>query len=255
MSESLILCEGYHDRAFWKGWLLYLGCTDPSTPAPGSARRSVVLDPWGTRVVAGHYAYSSRTGRFIRVVPCHGKSNVLTEALSRLRQRTTKPLSRLVINVDPDVPAGGTGPGTAGLQSRDVEARLQTIDSAAALNAAGEIDLDSGTTKVSLIRWEAGDPPTRGLPAQETLERLVSAALVAAYPPRAQAVQRWLDGRPAPPGADPKEHAWSYMAGWYAEHGCDDFYSNLWRDPVVVRELEARLVSSGAWPIVQAIAS
>lgn len=29
MTESCIVCEGYHDRAFWAGLLLHLGCIDP----------------------------------------------------------------------------------------------------------------------------------------------------------------------------------------------------------------------------------
>jgi hypothetical protein len=74
-------------------------------------------------------------------------------------------------------------------------------------------------------------------------------------PPAAVSFMNWLDARPGPPPAGPKEHAWSYMAGWHAEHGCEDFYSNLWRDAAIVRELESRLRSSGAWQLAQAMAS
>jgi len=48
MSESVILCEGYHDRAFWAGWLLHLGCTDPGLPSAGKATRTPIFDPWNT---------------------------------------------------------------------------------------------------------------------------------------------------------------------------------------------------------------
>jgi hypothetical protein len=122
------------------------------------------------------------------------------------------------------------------------------------MNPEGEIEVDQGATKVSLVRWEVSDPPAPGLPDKQTLERLASAALAAAYPARAASVQNWLDARPTPPAADPKEHAWSYMAGWYAEHGCEAFYSNLWNDPRVVAELESRLRSSGAWQIATTLA-
>ena len=88
-----------------------------------------------------------------------------------------------------------------------------------------------------------------------SLERLVCAALNAAYPPRANSVQNWLDSRPHPPNPDPKEHAWSYMAGWYADQSCEAFYSSLWIDPQIVTQLESRLRSSGAWQIVESIAS
>ena len=254
MSESVILCEGYHDRAFWKGWLLYLGCTDPGAPAPGQTRRPEVRDPWNKKVAGGDFAYLSKSGRFIRVRPCHGKTNIRPAAHLRLRQRGTEALLRLVINVDPDVGVGGAATGITGLQRQDVEHLARTFDPKATVNADGEIEVDSSATKVALIRWEVNDPPTAGLPDQQTLERLVSAALAAAYPQWAKAVQSWLDTRPDRPPPDPKEHAWSYMAGWYAGHGCEDFYSNLWRDPAVVHELASRLRSSGAWQIADAVA-
>jgi hypothetical protein len=113
----------------------------------------------------------------------------------------------------------------------------------------GEIQIDGGKTVVCLIRWEVADASEPALPDQQTLERLACSAVVAAYPARMAAVAAWLNSRPAPPGADPKDHAWSYMAGWYAEHGCENFYGNLWNDPAIVAELERRLRASGAWQI------
>ncbi len=256
MSESVILCEGFHDRAFWKGWLMHLGRTDPGVPQPGQTKRQVVYDPWKVQVTGGEYAYHSRTDQFIRVRPCRGKgSKILTAARIRLNERTSKPLLRLVINVDADTSAASIPPGPTGLRSQDVFHQVQQIDSGASWNAAGHIEVDGGATTVALIRWETNDPLAPGLPNQQTLERLVSAALAGAYPPRAKTVQDWLNARPNPPPPDPKEHAWSYMAGWYAEHGCEDFYTNLWRDPKVVADLESRLRLSGAWQIAETVAS
>jgi hypothetical protein len=251
MSESVILCEGFHDRAFWDGWLTLLGCNSdgfkPGTPG------FPATDPWGTEVRGGQFAFRSKMGDFLRIRPCNGKSNVLREARIRLTQRTTKPLLRLVLNVDVDTSAAGMAPVT-GLRQQDVLHEVQKIAPAAVLNAVGEIEVDGGATKVCLVRWEASDPPAPGLPDQQTLERLASAALVAAYPARAAAVQNWLDGRPSPPASDPKEHAWSYMAGWHAEHGCEEFYSNLWTDLQVAAQLETRLRASGAWQIAATLA-
>jgi hypothetical protein len=99
-----------------------------------------------------------------------------------LQERGSKPLIRLVINVDPDVPVAGTSTAVSGLQTQDVLQLVRTFDAVAAINAAGEIDMDGGATKVSLIRWEVADPAAPGIPTQQTLERLVSAALVSAYP-------------------------------------------------------------------------
>jgi hypothetical protein len=254
MSESVIYCEGFHDRAFWKGWLTHLGCKDPGVPPAGSSIRQAVVDPWKDSVKGGQFAYHSPGGRFIRVIPCQGKSNILPAAKTRLLQRSTKAVTRLVINVDSDQTASGKSLAT-GLRQGDVLNLVRTLDSKAVVNSDGEIEMDGGATKVSLVRWEVNDAPAPGLPDQQTLERLVSAAMAAAYPARAQSVQKWLDGRPIPPGVDPKEHAWSCMAGWYAEDGCDAFYSNLWSDGAVVAELEARLRSSGAWKIAEMLAS
>ena len=254
MSESVILCEGYHDRAFWAGWLAHLSCSDPGAPPPGSTRRRDIFDPWNTKVAGGQYAYLSGTGKFLRVVPCGGKSQILPVARDRLMQRSRKPIVRLVVNIDADTTASGAH-AVSGLRAQDVEQFARNhVDLGATLNASGEIEVDGGATRISLVRWEVTDPPAPGLPDQQTLERLVSAALAAAYPARAASVQDWLNARPIPPGADPKEHAWSYMAGWYAEHGCEAFYSNLWNDPRVVAELEARLRSSNAWQIGAALA-
>jgi hypothetical protein len=253
MSESVILCEGFHDRAFWDGWLTFLGCKGdgfkPGTPGYPA------LDPWGDPVRGGQFAYRSTSTGFVRVRPCNGRSNVLQQARIRLIQRGTKRLLALIINVDVDSSAAGTSPGPTGLRQQDVLHQVQLIDSSASLNPQGTIEVDGGATKVFLVRWEVSDPPTPGLPDQQTLERMVSAAQAAAYPARAAAVQGWLDTRPVPPGADPKEHAWSYMAGWYAEHGCEAFYSNLWNDPRLRTELETRLKSSGAWQIATMLAS
>jgi hypothetical protein len=213
-----------------------------------------VYDPWKTKVQTGQYAYHSRSGRFVRVVPCHGKTNVLPAVRTRLQQRSTKALTRLVINIDSDVTASGASIGPLGLQRHDVVNLSRTFDTGAVENAGGEIELDGGATKVALVRWEVSDPPSPGLPDQQTLERLVSATLAAAYPARAASVQHWLNNRPVPPGADPKEHAWSYMAGWYAEHGCEAFYSILWNDQRVRAELETRLRASGAWQVAAILA-
>ena len=54
MSESVILCEGFHDRAFWDGWLTFLHCNSdgfkPGTPGFPAAR-SVGATQCGPRAV------------------------------------------------------------------------------------------------------------------------------------------------------------------------------------------------------------
>ena len=252
MSESVILCEGYHDRAFWTGWLEHLGCENLGRPRGGRERIRVV-DPFGNPVTGGEFAFHSRTGKFARIVPCRGKDKVLPTAESRLKDREIKELVRLVVNVDSDVDAGESDSVGPAVTYQAVETLLRRFGEVEKMEQ-GDLLLDSGGILVSIVRWEASDPLTSGLPNQQTLERLVCAALVAAYPRRGAAVQEWLDGRPEATEAGPKEFAWSHMAGWYAEEACEAFYRAVWRESGVAGELESRLRQCGAWRVAEALA-
>jgi hypothetical protein len=247
MSESVVLCEGYLDRAFWAGWLLSLGCTVPGKPGE-------IYDSAGRPVSKGQYLFHSQSRRHIRVVPCGGKPEVRKAARLRIERRMMEPrLRRLVVNVDVDTLADPQQAAT-GLRLDDVLSLVQEFDPEAKATQEGDVVLDGWQTLISLVRWEAADQVADGVPNQQTLERLVCAALVAVYPDRRPAVQRWLDSRPEAPMPGPKEYGWSYMAGWYAEHGCEDFYRNLWRDDPVVAELRSRLTQCGAWRVAEALA-
>lgn len=247
MSESVILCEGYLDRAFWAGWLAHLGCTIRK-------ERGQVYDALGRPVHKGQHMYRSRSDRFVRVVPCHGKPNVRLEARERLSQRSMRPrLTHLILNVDPDIGVDAPG-GATGLRRQDVHAFVRQFDPEATERAEGDIALDAGGTLVSLVRWEAENHDLPGVPTQQTLERVVCIGLVAAYPERGPAVDQWLNSRPSPPQANPKEFGWSYMAGWYSQYGCEAFYQLLWQDGAVAAELESRLRACGAWRVAEALA-
>jgi hypothetical protein len=211
MIESVILCEGIHDRAFWKGWLKYLGCADLGGSGP-------VTDPWKKRVAAGQFAYRSHSGTFIRVQPCGGKSNIPMAVKLRLKQRSTESISRLLVALESDVDAHGPHGNDPLRGVMNIGNIVQEFDSAAVESAEGEFDLDGGATKVQAIRFDIPDAPCDGVPAQQTLERLVCASTVAAYPDRASAVHLWLQRRPNAPDNGPKAHGWSYMAGWNADY-------------------------------------
>lgn len=253
MIESVVLCEGYHDRAFWAGWLTHLGCEDPGMPEAGVGRRKPVFDPWGMAVTGGDYGYCSTSNGFIRIRPCHGKDNIIPAARIRLGERETRPMDRLVITRDSDTARDVSSAGTPAPGQEAVEQLVRQFDPHANQTAAGDWLLDNGATTISVVRWEAPDPDHAGLPGKQTLERLVAAAMVAAYPKRGPAVQTWLDSRPDGPSSGPKEFAWSYMAGWYAGGGCELFYRRLWSDSRVVEELEPRLRESGAWAVAEAL--
>jgi hypothetical protein len=78
MSESVILCEGFHDRAFWDGWLTLLKC-DSAGFRPGTSGYPQ-NDPWGDPVRQGQFAYRSLVlhGRLVRTIWLRG---VLFESL------------------------------------------------------------------------------------------------------------------------------------------------------------------------------
>jgi hypothetical protein len=249
MSEAVVLCEGFHDRAFWAGWLLTLGCTDPGLLPDGTRRP--VLDPWNKTVVKGQYGYQSVSGEFVRVQPCRGIDTVLPATRLRLGFRATQPLRRLVVCVDPDTIAASAA---TGIRRADVLNLVREFDPAALESGPNDVLLDGGATVVSLVRWEASDPDAPGIPAQQTLERLVCASICAAYPDRGAAIKQWLESRPAPPPATVKEFAWSHMAGWYAMRGCENFYQAIWEDGATASQLEVRLRGSGAWGIAEELA-
>jgi len=247
-TQSIVLCEGYHDRAFWAGWLLSrLGCTDPGDPSGKSAREKV-MDPWERLVVGGDFGFRSASGHFIRVTPCHGKQNILPIAEGHLKRRRSWPLTALVLAADSDLEAGVDGQ-TTGPNPQAILNLLQSVGRA----DTTEIGWIAGDTPVWLVRWAAQDSPSQNIPSRETLERLVCAALVAAYPDRGPAVRQWLASPARPAETGPKNHLWSHMAGWFAEHGCDDFFRRLWDNQSVAAQLEQRLRATGAWGIAETL--
>lgn len=252
--ESVVLCEGFYDRSFWSGLLLHSGCTDPGM-RPNVSKRTPFPDPWKVTVGQGQFGFASQSGHFVRVKPCDGKTNLLREAEDILKARFDRMLLRLVINVDADTNADGSEPSSKSVSQIAVEELLRRENIGFQPTADGHLTIDEGQTEICLVRWDIGDPPQNALPNQQTLERLVCAAMFAAYSDRAECVKNWLASRQNAPVPDGKEYAWSVMAGWYADGGCDDFYRCFWRDEKLVPELESRLKHCGAWQVAERLAA
>ena len=177
-----------------------------------------------------------------------GVGNILPIAARRLDQRSTKPLAHLFLSYDADVKLADTATGVA-----RSEQRLDDLARQFGGARVGDSWMIEQTTLV-LVSWRANDGVLPGLPGKQTLERLICAAVVAAYPDRGSSVQTWLDNRPGAAPAGPKHFGWSYYAGWYAHHGADDHYHPLWEDERAASELETRLGQSGAWAAVEELA-
>ncbi len=249
MNESYILCEGYHDRAFWKGILLSLGCQSLGIPG------KMPNDPWGDPVRGGQFAFLGKSNGFIRVVPSGSKSKLLPLAEIRLNHRTDKPVRHLVINSDSDSNADNAPSATREIQFPRLLQLAKSFDPNAAPSADHLISLDAGACKLIAFPWRSSDPPTPGLPNQQTLERLICSALAAVHQDRPAPLEAWLRSRPAPPPPNPKEHAFSYLAGWFAHHGSyEAFCENLWNDPPLAAQLRGQLERQNVWPLIEEIA-
>ena len=246
--ERIVLCEGYHDRAFWQGALEHFGCTDPGANAGGV--RKPVQDLAGRRVAGGDFAFNTPSGHFVRVRPCRGdRSLVLAELKTLLSRLATQPIERFIVNIDDD----GDVRTDIKRNSFPEAVRMATASVAPDVIEDANGDLIIGETRVSAAAWWTGEAHSPSLPWKQTLERMVAAALDAAYPGRGMAVGEWLAGTPGKDGSKP--HAWSHMAGWYADHGCEGFYRFVWNDSAVVEQLKTRLDGCGVLRMMQEIAS
>ncbi len=150
----------------------------------------------------------------------------------------------LLLNLDSDL-EGGSGP-----DHRAAIRQLVVSCGGQANEGSSERFLLHGI-QVATVIWECPEQPTvSGVPARQTLERLIAAAICAAYPERGLAVERWLRDEPRSEKLIPKNYGYSYLAKWYAEHGADDFFSALWRDENIAQQLRELLAATGAWATI-----
>lgn len=239
--EALLLCEGYDDRSFWQGWLeRRLGFSVKQSP----------IDRGRHGNIRDCYTYQASAGGLLHVIACRGGDRVWSVAREKLKERSAKPIARLVVNVDVD--------------DSTPEAIRTAIEALAGATVTrldhGDVQLDRGTV-ISLVPWhvqrrddkEALDLP--GVPAKQTLERIVCTAVCRARPEWGKDVHAWLASRHDPRGPEHKALGWSYAAGWFADHGPGDYYAAVWRDPDIASELEKLMADIGAQRIIDALTS
>ncbi len=238
---NLILCEGYQDRAFWKGLLRHRDC------------RRADYDPAGEKVQGrGRHGYRSRSGEgaYVEVVPVNSASKLLQAVRVEVREADVLPqLGTLVVNFDPDT--SGTGSRT-GLRAEDLVREIQAIPVEAEIRDDGSLHLPETGSAVVLAPWRC-DVEERGcVPKKQTLERLVCAAVTDAYPERGEAVEAWLPAGKADRRVkdEHKAAAMSFMAGWYPARGSEDFFAAVWEDEVVHNTIIEYLRTSGVWAAV-----
>lgn len=236
--QHIVLCEGFEDRDFWAGWLRHLGCTDPTDRG-----RKKVTDAWGRTVAGGKFLFRTPGGSNVIVDHFRGRANARRAAKVYLQGGANRP-DRLVINLDSDA-ENGSGDGGALEAIRQI---VRHCDGAAASGSAGPFQLDD--VQVFPVIWECADPETPGVPGKQTLERLVTAAIQAAYPDRGPVVADYLAAEPRVEVTPAKSYSYSYYAKWYGDHGVGDFFKAIWLDEAVARQLRERLEKTGSWEAV-----
>jgi len=163
-TETVILCEGYHDRAFWAGFLEDAGFQD-ARPKRAGGSRGTAIDPFGKPVASGDFAFLSNAGEFVRVRPCHGAPKVIERMKDRLTQRKTAGLEHLIINLDTDASDEGNDSIAREDLSRAIRDRIRQIAEDFVEEPDGDVLLDQGATRISGVYWRrlfpAGVAPWR----------------------------------------------------------------------------------------------
>ena len=251
-SQVVILCEGYYDRPFWRGWLEALGLQSLYDPQKGGQRP---VDPWKNPVVGGEFAFQGQSGTpFVRLKPCGSDARTREALRTVLAWRAKRPTHAIIAALDWNKIAEPTVSSTADTAPR-LENFLRQMEPAAKPLGNNLWQLDDGAY-VYLIDWTlvpSALTPQAGVPRKNTLERLVCACLAETFPSLAQAVEKWLATRPDMQDGDdidPKGYAWSYLAGWMANSGCDYFFRQVWQTPAIRQRLERKLTELGHWQAV-----
>jgi hypothetical protein len=161
------------------------------------------------------------------------------------------------VNVDADLNADGTTNQDRVVTVQHIETMLRGLGENSVMNNLGEFPILGGRTTVSVIRWETDNPPANGIPNKNTLERVICAALTEQTADCGNAVHAWLDGRPIKPAhTSPKEHAWSWLAGWHTDCGSyEGFCTKIWGDSSIAPLLGKQLKKTNAWFVAQQLAA
>ena len=252
LPRRIVLCEGIHDTAFWGAALKRLGCSKDAR------------DP-----VSGKLGFASKTGAFIRLFQKGQKPKWKPDVSNELIGAATQAVSDIVLCADldsfedqPDFVEARKHRKQDMLRLPDGVSlangkRPQDCWDSSSLSAVFPIANQPVATRVSVALWGAGCASDAGIPRKQTLERLICAAFVFAYPGSAWPVEHWLGSRSAPPALSLEGHkalAAAYMAGWYAKRDYQGFFQAVWEDQAIAEQLERLLQTTGTWAVIERVA-
>lgn len=225
-----LLCEGYHDRSFWKGALEHLGF-----------KKETIIRG---KNIQGGGQYGFKKGNVgVIVKPCNG--GAITKALKR--ELESLDFDRLIYNVDSDK------------ESFSASEAAQTCKTAMTMNnlvfreAEDHLVFEAEKKHRALTWFVWGTQESGGthVPIQQTLERLVCKALIDAFPERGPVVDAFLTPAATLALQEPKSFTWAHMAKWYPLDECSYFFEHLWKTESVREALIRFLGETRIWPTLQ----
>lgn len=262
--HRLILCEGYDDRSFLAGFLQHhCQCTER---APDDRRPS----KYGR---GGYVFFATEESHEIHVLPCGSVSQVLKAFKNRMQEIASgvdSEVDFLTIFTDHDtlpdgrefVAAGNSSPFIKPGSIKDLldGAEIKYQESADGRVPQWYVEkADKSQCALALLHIRTHDPASRpGLPSKQTLERLVCLAIAKGHPDRPSTVTDWLGSRKDKPThtdrQESKEHAYSYLAGWYASDGCDYFFRHIWEQAQPREHLVQEMRDTGILQTIESMA-
>jgi hypothetical protein len=193
---SVILCEGYHDRAFWAGLLEHQGWIDPGKPEDEESERKPVKDPWKRPVTRGKFLFEwhDEGGKaYVIVDPTRGESH-MRKRLFDYFEDTDHPVQRILVNLDGDVFARRAGDWRENLE-RCVEGMVKAAGGVSGARRGADgwtASVHGCPITVVPIACHAGDDPSPGGPVEPNLESLVCTAITTVHPSRGREIADWL---------------------------------------------------------------
>lgn len=198
MSQLLVLCEGFSDRAFLKGLLKRLGAVDLGQGAKGG------LGP-------GSFVFRAPNGASLVVVPMKVGIPAMYESVAALLEQQSGKVSRTVVLFDHD------GVGIPYEQRRnerttELQRRMGVAQKEVAPFRANEGDVDVG------LWWAAGT-------SKPMLESVIEQALLETEKgPAIERSRQFLVTSGAIGGVAP----FVYCGGWIPDRFGDAFFEHVW---------------------------
>jgi hypothetical protein len=217
--SRIVVVEGYDDRDFVGAWLRARGAANDR-----SARKKKT------------FSFRVASGFQVDVVWVDSRNKIAGGVEDAVKQgRTAYDLVVGCLDDDRD----GDPPATDFPAIENLAARLGSVGSGPLWSVPDLNGRPSGA--LGAIVWRTAWNGSPGVPAKQTLERLVCAAIVTAHPERAQPVEDFLVATPPTIGPRHKAMFTSFLAKWYTDEGPAQIYDALWRDEAVRTALLERL--------------